>query len=143
MHGPAGLHDPMPTGPADELFLQDPSTASSGRKLMTEIFGGSYTWFGEAFLSSSINPPSSKILSPASTTTPAGSRGLVIQDGKQHLRASPFPNIDFLVHDSLRRFLDGFVMKAILAKIAFPVCWHLEAQSHRPEVCDLTKKINR
>jgi hypothetical protein len=55
MHWPIAVHDP-PTGPADELFLQAPSTASSGRKLMTEILGGSYAFFG-ALISSSIHLP--------------------------------------------------------------------------------------
>jgi hypothetical protein len=48
------VHDP--TGPADELFLQAPNTASCGRKLTTEILGG---WHGSllfgGLFSSSIN----------------------------------------------------------------------------------------
>jgi len=94
------VHDP--TGPADDEFLQDPSTASSGRKLMTEIFGRSYACFSGALLSSSINSPSLKSLFPTSATTSMGSHGLVVQDGKQRLRARPFPNIDFLGSDSQR-----------------------------------------
>ena len=52
MHWPMAVHDP-PTGPADDTFLQAPSTASSGRKLMAEIVGGSYGCFpGPLFFSS-------------------------------------------------------------------------------------------
>ncbi|HWZ80075.1 MAG TPA: hypothetical protein VNX87_26295 [Candidatus Sulfotelmatobacter sp.] len=34
-----------PTGPDDDMFLHDPSTASSGRKLITETLGDSYGSF--------------------------------------------------------------------------------------------------
>jgi len=56
MHGPTAVHAPL-NGPADVVFLQAPSTASSGRKLMTEILGGSYGSFpGPRFLSSIVPP---------------------------------------------------------------------------------------
>jgi hypothetical protein len=38
MHGPTALQV-LATGPPEEAFLQWPSTASSGRKLITESFG--------------------------------------------------------------------------------------------------------
>jgi hypothetical protein len=44
LHWPIATQDP-PTGPADDMFLHDPNTASSGRKLITETFGGSYGSF--------------------------------------------------------------------------------------------------
>src|SRR5882672_12778881 len=86
--------------------------------------------------------PSSKGRPSTSTTTSTGSHGLVVQDGKQRLRAGPFPDIDFLGSDSQRRILDGLIVEAILAKTALPVCWHLETQGHRPQMRDLTEEIN-
>ena len=110
---------------------------------MTEILGGSYACFPGPLFFSSIILPLSKSLFPAPTTTSMGRQGLVVQDGKQRLRARPFPDIDFLGSDSPCRILDGLIMEAILAKIALPVGWHLETQGHRPQVRDLTKKIHR
>ena len=43
-HWPTAVQDP-PTGPDDDEFLQAPSTASSGRKLMTDTRGDSYGSF--------------------------------------------------------------------------------------------------
>ena len=136
------VHDP-PTGPADDEFLQDPSTASSGRKLITEIVGGSYAFFpGPLFFSSILSPLIEKLSSTPSTPS-IGSHGLVVQDGKQRLRTRPLPDINFFGSDSPCRVLDGFIVEAILAKIALPVGWHLESQGHGPQVRDLTEKIHR
>ena len=44
LHWLTATQDP-PTGPADDMFLHDPNTASSGRKLITETFGDSYGSF--------------------------------------------------------------------------------------------------
>jgi len=56
MHGPTKVHAVLP-GPADDAFLQVPNTASSGRKLITEIRGGLYACFSESlFFSSKISP---------------------------------------------------------------------------------------
>ena len=64
------VHDP--TGPADDEFLQAPSTASSGRKLMTEILGGRYAFlFSGALFSSSINiSPHRKLCPPHAPQPP-------------------------------------------------------------------------
>jgi len=68
MHWGMAVHAPACTGPADDALLQAPSTASSGRKLMTEILGGSYVSFpGPRFLSSIV--PLIESLSSTSATT--------------------------------------------------------------------------
>jgi hypothetical protein len=41
LQGPTGLQVPNPPGPETTVLLQCPSTASSGRRLMTESLGGS------------------------------------------------------------------------------------------------------
>ena len=44
------VHEPLP-GPVEAEILQFPRTASSGRRLMVTIFGGSYSFFATGSLS--------------------------------------------------------------------------------------------
>src|SRR5215472_378218 len=143
MHGPTAVHDEA-TGPADDVFLHAPSTASSGRRLMTVTCGDSYGLFFSGAPSSNTNPPTSRLRPPStSVATSVGSSGRVIQDGQQNLRAGPFAHIDFFRPDSVCRFLNRFIMSATRAEIAFSVRRHIETQCHRTQVRDFTEEVNR
>jgi hypothetical protein len=52
-HPPSDAHV-LDTGPPDVIVLQFPSTASSGRKLITVSVGGTYGFFCPEFFSSSL-----------------------------------------------------------------------------------------
>ncbi len=82
IHWPTAVHDP-PTGPADDTFLQAPSTASSGRKLMTEIRGGSYACFPGPLFLSSIILPSSKSYLPQPPQPPLAATGWLLRMGSR------------------------------------------------------------
>lgn len=76
------------------MFLHDPSTASSGRKLTAETFGDSYGSFFCVAPLSIKHALSSSGLPTAPTASGVGSWGPVIQDREQNLRACPFAHVD-------------------------------------------------
>src|SRR5271165_514142 len=140
---------PQPgVGPPPEAFLQWPSTASSGRRLIVTSCGDSYGFlpspgFDSRFIQTHLS--SSLVIGSVIPTTPASPRchACIVQDRQNVLRPHPTLHIDFLIRNPARRFQHGLVLPPPGAEFAFPMRRNLSTNCCRSQMGHVAKELHR
>src|ERR1700738_1229518 len=81
-------------------------------------------------------------MSSAAPTAPCR-RARVVQDRKSLLWSHPTLHVDLFGRNPSRRLRHCLAFTSTGAIITFPMCWNLNPDNCRPQVCYVTKKVHR